>query len=231
MINFLKKYWILIFIFLVFAYFRFYNLDQRIIFDWDQEQYSYQIKNVLENGDFTLLGPRANNDRGFFLGPYFTYLLVPFYMFRNLHPIALIDFMVIYNVAFFTLTFFVISKLFSQKHAFIFLSFWALNPLLALYDALPWWSLLLPLGIITIWYLLNRIYKKPNYINFVFLGLTLGLFINIRIEFIFLIVFSLFFLLWKSEIRKNLNLKNIFSFGSSFIFMFLPLIVFDMRHN
>ena len=226
-----KTVFILILLFFVFMFLRFYNIEERIIFDWDQEQFSYQIKNIVENKDFTLLGPRANNDRGFFLGPYFTYLLVPFYMFRNLHPIALIDFMVIYNVAFFTLTFFVISKLFSQKHAFLFLSFWALNPLLALYDALPWWSLLLPLGIITIWYLLNRIYKKPNYINFVFLGLALGLFINIRIEFIFLIVFSLFFLLWKSEIRKNLNLKNIFSFVSSFIFMFLPLIVFDMRHN
>src|SRR3989344_6963139 len=126
MINFLKKYWILIFIFLVFAYFRFYNLDQRIIFDWDQEQYSYQIKNVLENGDFTLLGPRANNDRGFFLGPYFTYLLVPFYLIRNLHPIALIDFVVTYNIAFFLVSYFVLSRLFSKNHSYMFLSLWAI---------------------------------------------------------------------------------------------------------
>ena len=87
-----KTVFILISLFFVFMFLRFYNIEERIIFDWDQEQFSYQIKNIVENKDFTLLGPRANNDRGFFLGPYFTYLLVPFYMFRNLHPIALIDF-------------------------------------------------------------------------------------------------------------------------------------------
>ena len=144
MINFLKKYWLLIAVFIIFAFLRFYNLDQRINFDWDQEQYSYQVEKIIK-GDITLIGPRINNDTGFFLGPYFTYILVPFYLLRNLHPTALIDFVETYNIIFFIASYLVISKLFSKKHALMFLLLWSVNSLLVVYDTLPLNPLLIPL--------------------------------------------------------------------------------------
>lgn len=231
MINFLKKYWLLIAVFIIFAFLRFYNLDQRIIFDWDQEQYSYQVKNIVENRDFVLIGPRANNDRGFFLGPYFIYILIPFYLLKNLHPSALIDFIFTYNLLFFISSFLVISKLFSKKHALIFLLLWSINSLVAQYDVIPWNPLLIPLGVLLVWLILEKVYRKDDYKNFVLLGLILGFFSNLHFQFIFLILFSGVFLLLSYKKINLFKLKNLFAFASSFLIIFLPLLVFDIRHN
>ncbi len=114
-------------IFIVFAYLRFYNLQNRIIFDWDQEHYAYEIKNIVQNHKLTLIGPRANNDKGFFLAPYFTYLMVPFYLITNLHPNGSIYFLIAYNLLFYGLSFFVVKKIFNLPSAILFLFFWTIN--------------------------------------------------------------------------------------------------------
>ncbi len=222
---------LLLLIFIVFAYFRFYNLDQRIIFDWDQEQFSYQIKNIVEKGDFTLLGPRANNDRGFFLGPYFTYLLIPFYLFRNLHPKALIDFIVVYNIAFYLISYFVLSKLFNRNLAFIFLTLWGINNGLAAYDVIPWWPIILPLGIVLTILVLKNIYENPNRGNYIYLGLLLGFFTNIHFQFLFLILFSFIFLILRYCQNKVFKIKNFLYLASSFLLTFIPILIFDLRNN
>lgn len=231
MINFLKKYWLIITVFIIFAFFRFYNLDQRIIFDWDQEQFSYQIKNIVEKGDLTLLGPRANNDRGFFLGPYFTYFLLPFYLIRNLHPKALIDFVMVYNIVFFLTSYYVLFKLFSRNLAIIFLSLWGINSGLAALDVIPWWPIILPLGIILTILVLKNIYEKPVEKNYIFLGLILGLFSNIHFQFMFLILFSLIFLILKFKQNNIFKIKNFLYLSISFLITFLPLLIFDLRNN
>ena len=82
----------LILIFLLFAFTRFYNLEYRVIFGLDQEQLAQQVWNIVRHGDLTLLGPRANNDLGFFLAPYLTYLLLPLYVVTGLYPSALMGF-------------------------------------------------------------------------------------------------------------------------------------------
>ena len=230
MTIFLKKYWLLIAVFIIFAFLRFYNLDQRIIFDWDQEQYSYQVEKIIK-GDITLIGPRINNDTGFFLGPYFTYILVPFYLLRNLHPTALIDFVETYSIIFFITSYLVISKLFSKKHALMFLLLWSGNSLLVVYDTLPWNPLLIPLGIILVWLYLYKIFKSPNYKNFAILGLIMGFFSNIHFQFIFLIFFCFVMLMLNFKNKKLFNIKNGATFIASFFTMFLPLFVFDLRNN
>lgn len=231
MINFLKKHWILIVIFIIFAFLRFQDLDKRIIFDWDQEQFSYQIKKIVEHGDFTLLGPRANNDRGFFLGPYFTYLLTPFYLFRNLHPKALLDFIVVYNISFFLFSYFALKKLFSHNVAIIFLSLWSINSGIVAYDIIPWWPVILPIGIMGIIYILKNIYDKPTHKKYLILGLLLGIFSNIHFQFLFLILFSIIFLLLRKKKNELFKIKNISYFVFSFLFTFFPLLIFDLRNN
>ena len=88
-------------VFLLFAFLRFYNLERRIEFSWDQEQFSTQIREIVRDNKFTLLGPRVTDDKGFFLAPYFTYLLLPFYLTTNLHPSALVPFLYVVNTIFF----------------------------------------------------------------------------------------------------------------------------------
>lgn len=210
---------------------RFYNIEERVIFDWDQEQYSYKVKNILANSDFTLLGPRVNNDRGFFLGPYFIYLLIPFYLITNLHPNALILFIITYNIIFFGASFWILNKIFNSKAALVFLSLWAINYQLLNYDTTAWNPILIPLGIMFVLIILFNIYNKAKVKTYLLLGLTLGLFVNIHFQFLFIILFSLIFLLISFKKSNVFKIKNFLSLTASFLITFLPLFIFDLRNN
>lgn len=218
-------------VFLLFSFFRFYNLDKRIGFDWDQEQFSFQIKNIIVNHKLTLIGPRVVNDKGFFLAPYFTYLLVPFYLATNLHPQGLIYFLILFNCLFFFLTFLMIKKIFGSLQAILFLFLWSTNPLLIVYDTIPWWPVTIPLGVIIIWVALYYLYKKNSLINWITTGLTLGFFLNMHFQFIFIFFFSCLFLIIFLKNKKIFPFKKIVAFAFSFLITFTPLIIFDLRHN
>lgn len=226
-----RYFFFIVLIFLLFASLRFYNLDKRIIFDWDQENYSYAIKNVIQKGDFTLIGPRVVNDRGFFLGPYFTYLLLPFYLANNLHPTALIYFIILYNILFFSISLYALNRLFGLSHAIAFLFLWSTNYLLVQYGIIPWNPLLTPLGIIFIWLILYNLYIKNSLGSWILLGLILGFFMNMHFQFIFLIFFSLVFLFSNSKRKTLVTIKNIGILVLSFAIVFIPLVLFDLRHD
>ena len=220
------------FVFCLFIFFRFTNLHLRIPFAWDQEQFSNQVKEIISDHKFTLLGPRVTNDRGFFLAPYFSYLLVPFYLLFNLDPNALILFIITVNFVFFTTTTFVLSRIFNMRYAMIFLLLWSINPLLIKYDTTPWWPVLIPIGVVIIWYLLFSIYKKPhNMFSWVLLGATVGFFSNMHFQFVFMAIYAGIFLIIHFSNKIIEQWKYILIGFVSCASMFLPLLVFDLRHD
>jgi len=219
-----KRYYpfiLLFLVFLLFSFFRFYNLDKRVIFDWDQERDAFVIKRILVEKKLTLIGPRVLGPEGFFLGPYFTYLLAPFYFLTRLHPKAIIFFVIAYNLGFFTLTFLILKKLFNHSVALIFLLIWSLQPGLIGIDTITWNPILVPLAIIGLWYLMAQS-------QWFWVGMLLGLGVNFHFQMIFLIPFYLAFLLFVRE--ERLFKKLAISFVG-FLIPFLPLLVFDLRHN
>jgi hypothetical protein len=209
---------------------RFYLIDKRLVFNWDQEQFSNQIYDIIVNHKLTLLGPRVNNDLGFFLSPYFTYLLVPFYFFLNLSPSALILFLIIFNIFFFFLTYLIISKLFSKEHSLWFLALWSFNSVLQVFDITAWWPIFIPIGVIITLFIFKKIQTEPKKIyNWIFLGLCIGFFTNMHIQFFSLLIISLFFIIL--ERKKIFFIKGIFLMLLSFCFTFVPIFIFDLRHN
>lgn len=219
-----KRYYsfiLLFLIFLLFSFFRFYNLDKRVIFDWDQERDAFAIKRILVEKRLTLIGPRVLGPEGFFLGPYFIYLLTPFYFLTGLHPRAIILFIAVYGLAFFVFTSLVLGRLFKKPIAAVFLLIWSLHPGLIGIDTVAWNPIFVPLVIIGIWYLLSQS-------QWFLAGLLLGLGVNLHFQIIFLLPFCLAFLLL--ERKKKLFKKLVISLVG-FIISFLPLLVFDLRHN
>ena len=59
-------------------FFRFYNLDDRLYFIYDQGRDALQIERLI-SGDFTLVGP-STGINGLFLGPLWYYLGIPGYL-------------------------------------------------------------------------------------------------------------------------------------------------------
>jgi len=221
---------IFLLVFFLFCYFRFTNLDKRISFGWDQEQYTVQVRQLIKDHKPVLIGPRVNNDRGFFLAPYFTYIIAPFFLLTNLHPNALLYFLILFNFLFFFLSFYLIKSMFGGQTAFLFLIFWSINSLLATYDIIPWWPIWIPLGVIITWWLLHKIYHCRGYFWWAILGFTLGFFFNMHIQFALVIFFAAVFglTIFKSKkISIYQPLISFIAFGATFI----PLLIFDLRHQ
>lgn len=217
-----------------FFYFRFNNLANRIIFDWDQETLSFQLKKIIAEHKPILIGHRATDAMGFYFGPYFEYFLVPFYFISNLHPRALISFIVFINTAFYFTTFYISSKLFNKYLALSILMFWAVNPLLIAMDITVWAPILIGIGIMFTFYLLWRVYRKPSYINYLTLGMNLGLFTQIHSIFFLVDFFVAFFLSAQLIIEKKYRspiLRKIAILLGSVIFFTTPLVLFDFRHG
>lgn len=207
------------------------NLDKRFSYGWDHEHLSFEVKKIVKEHKLTLLGPQANNDRGFFLGPYFTYLLVPFFLASSMHPSALMWVIIVYNTLFFLVAWYVLKKVFNSLIAVAFLFLWSANPILIEYDMNPWWPLLIPLGIMLYWLFLYRLDKKITVLNLFGLGVILGLLVNLHFQIFFLILFTCLFFLIHPPLRKRISPRLILTILIGIAVCMLPLALFDLRHD
>jgi len=212
---------ILLAILIIFLFFRFYQINQRVQFDWDQERDAQVAKEIL-SGHLTLLGPRVLGPDKFFLAPYFYYLLAPFYLLANLHPRAIIYFLLFYNLVFFVLTYLVLKKSFSRQTALIFLLLWSVNKAAIVADVIAWNPIVVPILVI----ILLGILKKPNWF---YLGILLSVGINFHFQAGFLAVLAVIFLFL--SLNKKVNFRSVLTSFSGFSLPFFPLILFDLRHN
>ncbi len=215
----------------IFVFFHFYNLDKRIGFGWDQESYSYQVKSIIKDHKLTLIGPRNADIKGFFLGPYFIYLLTPFFILTRLHPSALLIFVAGYNLFFFFLSLFLLSSAFDLLTATFFMLFWSINYQLVKYDVIPWNPIFIPLGVIACWYILKKIYSKNALWDWIVLGFLSGIMMNMHFSFIFIIIFASVFIFFSQFKNFYKVWKKIAAAFASFFITFIPLVLFDLRHN
>lgn len=157
-----KKYWLLLLtIFGLFVFFRSYNLSGRLGFGWDQERDSIAVSEIL-NGDIKLIGPRVYGPTGFFLPPYFFYILTPFYLVNNLSPFSGGSFIISFSILFFILSNVVLSKVFDRKTALIFSLLWALNSFAVSFDTIAWNPIFIPLLFLLNIYLSYLILKSKE---------------------------------------------------------------------
>jgi len=220
-------------IFGIFIFFRAYNLNSRIIFGWDQERDALAAINILA-GKFTLLGPRIQGPMGFFLPPYFFYLLAPFYALSNHSPVAISSFIIFSATVFFVTSYFVISKIFNNATgggkyiALLFLALWAVNPLAISIDTISWNPVVVPTLLMIFVYFYFLCLKQINKAILFFSGLIFGLGMSFHTQFVFALLLFIPVLIdiFKS---KKFNLFICFIIGAAI--PFLPILFFDIRHN
>lgn len=226
-----RWHFLLLAVFAIFAFLRFYNLDHRVGFSWDQERDAWAVKDVLK-GDIKFIGPRVLGPEGFFLPPYFYYILAPFYALSKGHPFAVIYFLATYGISFFLVSFFALKKIFGKLIATIFLSLWAINTSTVLMDKWPWNPTLIPLSIIGLFYLLYRYNLKKSNILLFLIGLLFGLGFSFHVQFLLLAPMLFAFLY---ETNKGTDLiklgKRVLLIVLGFITTLLPIFVFDLKNN
>ncbi len=216
---------VLVLIFASFFFFRFYNLEKRIGFGWDQERDANAVADIL-SGDIKLIGPRVLGDLGFFLPPYFFYILTPFYKVFAGSPYSTIAFLVFYNLAFFGISWLLLKRLFNAKTAFVFLALWAINPFTLSIDTVAWNPVSIPLFVILLICLIS-LAKMQSKKMFFGLGILFGLGVSWHIQFLLMAPILLPILL---KDRKAVYTKSLY-LALGFLTMLLPLLVFDLKNN
>jgi len=210
------------------AFLRFWQLKSKSVFDFDQETLAWSAKRIVIDKRPTLIGMKAG-PADIFIGPgmYYVYALV--YFFSQMNPLGANIFAVLIGLVTSIVIFYVGQALFGTSEALIAAFIYSFSFTINDFDQRAW--LLAPLMTFSLLFLLfcylgaKKKDKKFLYLVFFILGFSLHSHFS---AFFFLFIFLLYFF-WLCPLK--LKFKDILLCGLILFFFFLPLIIFDLRHD
>ncbi|MDP3917984.1 MAG: glycosyltransferase family 39 protein [Candidatus Woesebacteria bacterium] len=224
----LKK--ISVFLILISAFFlRTLNINSLLAFHYDQGRDALVIWDLLYKGKMFLIGPTTGL-AGVFRGPFYYYLIAPFYFLGKGNPIYPTMFLIFTAVLAIWLMYFLVLKsqdkqsgliaiiLASFSYFMVWTSRWLSNP-----------TPMLLLSMILVWamYLVLKGKQYGWYVIALVTGLSLFSFGSSG-EFFYIPAILIFLTLnWKNRP----NLKTFLISLILFIFTFSPLLIFDIKHD
>jgi len=220
---------IFFFLFLILSagfYFRTYKLAGLYSFAHDNDLYSWIVKDIVVDGHLRLIGQETSVD-GIFIGPLFYYLLVPFFLFSKMDPLAATYLATIVGILTILSFYYVISCFYGKSVGLIASFLYACALPCVFFDR---WIVPTELTILwSIWYLYTLLSLVGGKFRVLPLtGVLLGLVWHIHIALAPLAI--LLFLAIKLS-RQKVVLKDFFLPFVLFIIVTLPFWLFEVRHN
>ncbi len=208
-------------------------VSNNYVFVQDQGRDYIEVKNLVENKKLTLIGSEIGGGyagiNGIFQGPVHFWLLSIFYIIFKGDPIGGILYMTLFGFSAVIASFFLGKKLFSNNFSGIILALLiASSPPLIAQSRFVWNPYPSTLFIILSFYFIYRMHDK-KFLN-IFLASFFAAFIyNFELAItapllISIISYSIFIL-------KFRNLKNYIAFFMGSFIAFIPMILFEVRHN
>ncbi len=218
---------ILVVVLAVASFLRFFRLKELLGFWYDQGRDALVIWDLIKNGKMFLIGPTTGIE-GVFRGPWYYYLITPFYYLGNGNPVYPMIFLTLIAVFAIFVLYKVGESLGGKKVALISafiggLSIYIVNSSRWLSNPTP----MLLIGISMIWaiykFMEGKKYSLPAIALLAGMAMNFGSAMEI---FYFPALLSIF--IWK---RKNLpNIKTVLLSIGIFIAVFVPQILFEIRH-
>lgn len=213
---------------------RVFRINKFLGFYYDQGRDALVIWNLIHKGKFFLVGPLIGPTMGMGdipRGPWYYWLITPFYWFGRGNPIYPSIFLIFTTVLSIYFLFLLTRKVGGKAASYLALiiagfsfnlimsSHWLANP-----------TLIYLISILFFWSLIKIVKQERGRLPLVFSGLLAGLAMQFSgaADMFYLLIVFLVVLIWA---RKLINLKNIISFLVAYAFPFLPQILFDLRHN
>lgn len=224
-----KSTYLLLAVILIFATFlRTYKLDQLLGFYYDQGRDALVVWRLLHEGKFFLVGP-VTGIEGIFLGPFYYYLIAPFYFLGRGSPVFVSIVLNLVSVFGIYLLFLLTKEFFNKKVAILASFFTSFSYSLVIFSRWLSHPPLLPTFSLIIIYALLQIYKgKEKW--WLVVGLAGGLSLQLEAAAaIFFLPTILIFGFWQRGKIKHPSLMIV-----SFLLFFLtlmPQILFNWRHQ
>jgi 4-amino-4-deoxy-L-arabinose transferase-like glycosyltransferase len=205
--SYLKKNNWLIILFILFIahiFFRFYLLQERLNFNWDQVDNAWAAKRIIVDHKFPLLGMVAKANSGIYIGPLYYYLIAIIYWIFGLNPIASGVMAGLTSIFTFFVIFYIVKKLFSNKVALIAVGILTFSYFIIAGDRSQWpVNLIAPVSALVFYFLYKVLTGEVKYL--LFLAGTIGFSLHVHFTSIFypiIVLLSLPFLRWSKQTIK-----------------------------
>lgn len=221
----------LIFLFLIIVlaiFLRFYRINELHFFTYDQARDDLIAKRILVDHKLTLLGPQSSM-RGVYLPPFYYYTLVPILWLTGLNPVGVDIYTATIGILTVILIWYLSREFFGKVPALMVGALYATSPLIVELSRRAWNPNTQPFFILLFLFFLYRLFitKKEKFL--LFASLSFGYAVNLHYGALALLPIWLFAFLW-----GLFKLKRKWLVGSSLLILFVffvPLLLFDFRHN
>lgn len=215
-------------ILLVGAYLRLYKISEYMTFLGDEGRDVLVVKRMIVDHKWTLLGPTASVG-GFFLGPIYYYFMLPFLWLWKLDPTGPAVMVALFGIATIYLVFRVGKDFFGDLAGLIAASLYAVSPVVIAYSRASWNPNLVPFFSTLLIYLLWRIVVKNRWSELFWVGVVLGIGMQLHYLFLFLfLVTGVWVVLFG---RSRALLRYYLLGGAGFIVGYAPFLAFEFRHG
>lgn len=218
----------LLLILLLAAFFRLYKIREFVIFLGDEGRDALVVKRMIIDHKFTLLGPTASVG-GFYLGPVYYYLMIPFLWAFNFDPVGPAVMVALFGVATVLLLYRAASEWFSPQIASIIALVYAVSPGVVRASRSSWNPNIMPFFALLSMYSLSRAISRNRGWWYLLAGICLG--IAIQSHYLGLILGPVLAAATLVSLKPGRWLKAAtleltgFFFGASLYF------AFEIRHN
>jgi hypothetical protein len=196
---------------------------------YDQGRDLLQVAKIIYDGNYTLIGPTTGL-QGIFYGPYWYYFLSAIFFISRGDPQTVGTVFSLFGLlTVVALYFYLKSTLNSILIAFLLTLIASLSTMWMFGPTIIWNTSLVPILIISFFYVLNRILKSPSGLNFFLLGIVS--FIQIDFEFPWGSIMILFTLSLPLLFRKNFLKKQYVFTLLGFLLVISPRILFNIRNG
>lgn len=209
---------LLLFFFVLHLFLRFYQLEQRAVFGYDQVDSAWAAKHIIVDHQYPLAGPANKLGSGLFVGPLYYYLISIVYYFTQLDPIAagifagltsILGFFVIYTIG---------KKIFSPAVGLIAIFINTVSYSGIEFDRIQWEINFVPIVSLLAFYFLYKIINGSEK-SIIWLSLILALSFHVHMTTsVFLPLIALASLPFFPRNKKTLR----------YIFLSLPIIILGL---
>lgn len=208
-------------------FFSFYHIEQLYGFEFDQERDFNIVKSMVVDHKFTLIGPRVVSSAGFYLGPWYYYLQIPFFMAMGGDPLYGAVFTGFTSVAICLLIYFVLNRhTFSRLISVLAAVLWVSSA-----NRSNWNVAFVPFFFLLFLHLYWELEKTKRFLSLLLLTLVLSISFNFHPQMIFLLPVWLYAIFLYFRSSKKLSPREVGLTLLAFLIPFAPLAVFDLRHN
>lgn len=221
-----RENWLIIVTIAFGTFLRVYHPLQLFQYSHDNDLAGWFVRDVLINHHLRLIGQETSS-HGIFIGPYFYYLQIPFYLLTRLDPSGSLLLPIILGAFAIYSTYFVLNRIFGAKTALIGALFYGLSTLIIFTDreVVPTMPVMLwsTWFLYSLWLIMNG--KKFAYL---IIGVLVGLIWSINLQLVILLPLAL---LAQILSGKKVKYKELIFGVLVALVLNIPFVAFEIRHG